>query len=130
MTGWRKLERADAVHAKDARIAPRRNGMSWEQRKGGGSYYTRSYRQNGRIVREYVGGGDLGRLAAKIDHIGVRTRRLERRELALERARIRALEDAIGELNGAVDLAITCEYVAAGFHRHDRGPWRRRRASR
>jgi hypothetical protein len=30
----------------------------------------------------------------------------------------------------AVDLAVTCELLVAGYHRHDRGPWRRRRGTR
>ena len=39
----------------------------WERRERGGLYYTRSRKVNGQVVREYVGGGVLGQLAAFMD---------------------------------------------------------------
>jgi|SRR5450759_2759252 hypothetical protein len=104
--------------------------MSWEQRNGRGDYYTRAYRENGRVVREYVGGGELGRLAADVDYIARQTRQIEREESAAERDRIAAIEDPIIAFGRAVDLAVSCELLVAGYHRHDRGPWRRRRGQR
>ena len=41
--------------------------MSWEYRGKQGPYYTRTRSINGRIVREYIGAGLSGRLAAAED---------------------------------------------------------------
>jgi hypothetical protein len=37
--------------------------MGWDK----GRYYTRSRKDNGRVVREYVGAGQLAALAAQMD---------------------------------------------------------------
>ena len=41
--------------------------MAWERRAGGGLYYVRKRRVNGRVVSEYVGTGLAAALAAELD---------------------------------------------------------------
>ena len=103
--------------------------MAWEPRNGRGSYYTRSKRLNGRVVREYVGTGLVGEMAAAED-AERRSDREERR--ALRSARRKDLENVdalVGRCwEGASGLA-TAVLVDSGFYRHHRGEWRKRRVS-
>ncbi len=100
--------------------------MAWETRERGGSYYTRSRREEGRVVREYVGTGEVAELIAHADE----TRRLERAErVEAERAeleRARGLVDMVPDLDAAVEILVRAEMIAAGYHLH-KGEWRRRR---
>ena len=41
--------------------------MAWERRKRGGSYFTQSKRVDSWVVRMYIGGGELGRIASQSD---------------------------------------------------------------
>jgi hypothetical protein len=50
----------------------------WEKRERGGLYYTRSRKEGGKVIREYIGAGSLGELAAKTDAL----KRLRREEEA------------------------------------------------
>jgi hypothetical protein len=79
------------------------------------------------VVREYVGGGALGELAALMD-AEERLRREE--EMAAWREEQECLEelaDLIDEFCEAVETVARASLLAAGFRRHKRGEWRRRR---
>jgi hypothetical protein len=100
--------------------------VAWEERERGGRYYTRSRREGGRVVREYVGGGPAGELAAEADR--------ERRELAEEQRerereeleRLKALAAPVLEVSEAAEILAHAHLVAAGYHRH-KGEYRRAR---
>ncbi len=94
--------------------------MAWEAR-GGGRYYYKVSRDGGRIRRLYLGNGPVADLAARDAEL----RRAERQARARSQARLEAAEAASRELAELTDLLARAALVAAGFHRHDRGTWRR-----
>ncbi len=101
--------------------------MAWEKRERGGSYYTRSRKVNGRVVREYVGGGVLGELAARMD---AEERRRREDDAAAWREERERLEGLAGLLDGCcedVETVTRAALIAAGFRRNKRGEWKRRR---
>jgi hypothetical protein len=100
--------------------------MGWDK----GRYYTRSKKVNGRVVREYVGTGRLADLVARMDALERQQREAERAARQAERAELEALDAPLNELNDLADLVARAALVAAGYHRHKRGEWRRRRAQR
>jgi hypothetical protein len=99
--------------------------MGWEQR-GNRDYYYRATRVGGRVVKEYVH-PLVAEAAALIDQ--------DRREQrAAAAAAGKATRDALAALDA--ELAPLCDLadalargalLAAGYHRHHRGPWRKRR---
>lgn len=99
----------------------------WERRARGGLYYTRSRREDGRIVREYVGGGELGELAAQMDAEKRQSRREERAARKQERERLEAVMEPVEELCEAAEVIARAALLASGYRQHNRGEWRKRR---
>lgn len=102
--------------------------MAWETRQRGGRYYTRSRRVGGRVAREYLGAGPLAEALARGD-AEARSRQRERR--AAEQSAHEedtALEARVDQLIMGTDALVAATLVLAGYHRHHRGEWRRRRA--
>ncbi len=101
--------------------------MAWETRARGGRYYTRSRRVRGQVVREYVGAGPLAEALAARDTAA----RARRRERAKEERRARADDAAlvalVDDLGAGAETALAEALTLAGYHRHHRGQWRRRR---
>ena len=101
--------------------------MGWESRQRGSLYYTRSRKENGRVVREYVGGGVLGQIAALEDE-HERRRRKEQADYWKEEQRdLDALQGAVEELSEASDFLVRAALLASGYRQHNRGEWRLRR---
>ena len=101
--------------------------MSWETRGVYGPYYTRSRRVDGRVVREYVGRRPLAESIAQADEAEREARRLERRREREELERDRRLDETFSTYSAGVDELLRGVLEAAGYHRHKRGEWRRRR---
>ena len=104
--------------------------MAWETRERGGRYYTRSRKVDGRVVREYVGGGPVGELAATEDAARRERAAVERATLAEERARTAGPAALLAELDAVAEGLARAALVAAGYRRHHRGEWRKRRGTR
>ena len=101
--------------------------MAWEQR-GNGTYYYTAERVGGRVVKRYVGTGRVAELAAQLDAITRQRDALQADQQRQVRDEMGALDEALAPLNELADLLTRAALVAAGFHRHHRGPWRKRRA--
>lgn len=98
--------------------------MAWEER-GGGRYYYRTHWVNG-PVKEYVGGGLVGRLSAEADRIKRERAEAEKARHRRELERLEALAAPVLELSEAAEILARAHLIAAGFHRH-KGEWRRAR---
>lgn len=96
-------------------------------RDRGGLYYTRSRKIGGRVVREYIGGGIHGSIAALLDA----EQRRRREEVAAawkeERDRLEGLVAPIDQFYEVTEVLSRATLLAAGFKRHQRGEWRRKR---
>ena len=101
--------------------------MAWEKRKRGGAYYTRSRKVDGRMVREYVGAGIRGEIAARMDAKERQRREEEAAAWREEQERLEELAGLVDELCEAVETVARATLLAAGFRQHKRGEWRGRR---
>ena len=101
--------------------------MAWEKRERGGLYYTRSRKVNGKVVREYLGTGPLAELAAQMDALKRCQRQEEAQALREECKRIEALEVSLEELCEAAEVLTRATLLVAGYRRHNRGEWRKKR---
>ena len=97
--------------------------MTWERRRNARSYYYRARRVGPRVVKEYLGGGAAGEVAAREDAVQRATRAEQQQPQAHD-----AMHDQLSALSCQADAIVETALVAAGYHRHHRGPWRRKRA--
>ena len=100
--------------------------MSWCR---DGRYYYRSRREGGRVISEYLGVGAVGAAAARRDEERRAQTIAERECNRAAREEARQLEVALRDLARVSDQLMAETLTTAGFHRHHRGEWRRRRRS-
>jgi hypothetical protein len=100
--------------------------MAWEA-VNGRRYYYRTLRVGGRPRRVYVGaaGSPAAELAAAADDLRRLGREVATRERRAERERLRDTEAPLLALCELTDVLTRAALLAAGYHRHDRGEWRR-----
>jgi hypothetical protein len=79
------------------------------------------------VVREYIGCGPGAEACADLDALDRKKRADEQDAFRAERERLDAVDAATADLCRIADLAVAGAMAAAGYHRHHRGEWRRRR---
>lgn len=82
---------------------------------------------DGRVIREYVGTGPIAELAADMDTLDRERREEEAAIWWEEKERLEALDRPVEELCEATDLLVRAALIAAGYHQHKRGEWRKKR---
>jgi hypothetical protein len=100
--------------------------MGWEQR-GGGLYYYRSRRVNGRVVKEYVGASLVAELQAIVDEANRGSERTRMEAVKAEHERLEELDAELDAACGVIGLIARAALVAAGYRQHKRGEWRLKR---
>lgn len=101
--------------------------MAWERRARGTRYYTRSRKLGGRVIRQYVGAGVLGALAAEQDAARRAQAQQEARRWRAIRSQLDAADRTADEFFGDAEARVRSALLAAGFHQHHRGEWRKHR---
>lgn len=101
--------------------------MAWESRGGNGRYYTRSERVGNRVVRTYFGTGPSADFAALADHHRRARRAAHAAQRRLALTELATADACVATLCQAAETAASAALLAAGYHRHARGAWRRRR---
>lgn len=104
--------------------------MAWERRNGQREYYYRGRREGGRVIKEYVGTGAIGRAAAEHDRIQRMERQAALAAWDAEEAKIEKATAPHIELCTLGTLVARAALLIAGYSRHDRGEWRRRAQAR
>src|SRR5215813_11548754 len=93
------------------------------ERRGNQAYFYRKKRFGRRVVSVYAGSGEGALLEASAREED-RLRRLEQRA---ELDRLMAAEQRLIEAYNRVELIFRAAMTAAGYHKHCRGQWRKRR---
>ncbi len=100
--------------------------MAWETR-GGKRYYYRARKEDGRVVKEYVGTGPSAEIAALQDRSVREERATTARARRAEQDRLEAIDSEVTDIDHAIEAVTQVNLLLAGYHRHHRGAWRRRR---
>jgi len=100
--------------------------MGWETR-GSGTYYYRKRKVNGRVVNEYIGTGITARFVVAEEAEARRERAATAAKDREEQATMAAHETDLDAFCDLTDALVSAALLDAGYHRHHRGEWRKRR---
>jgi hypothetical protein len=97
--------------------------VGWDK----GRYFTRSKKVDGRVVREYFGTGRVAVLAAQLFALERERREFDAAAHRAEKDDLASLAAGVGAAFDQVELITRAALLAAGYRRHKRGEWRKRR---
>jgi hypothetical protein len=95
----------------------------------GRRYLYRSVRAGGRVRSEYIGKGEVAELIARKEAVERDRREWERYKDREEREEVDRVERAMDDLVADARRAAADALSAAGYHRHHRCEWRKRRVN-
>ena len=96
------------------------------EHRGNRKYYYRSRRVNGRVIKEYVGSGAEAEEAHRRD-AEARKRDEEFRDYMKENERIELMMQIV---DICIEVLMEATMTAAGYHRTNGGPWRKKRVKK
>lgn len=91
-----------------------------------GHYFYHTYRQGKRVIREYLGRGELGEALATLEAVEQEERQEEREAFRAKREREAEIDRAIDQAGALLRELVGAMLKANGYHRH-KGQWRQRR---
>lgn len=101
------------------------DNMGWD-RKGEYAYYSRSHRENGKIKRQYIP-LSLATTVARMDEYRRSARKSDSKLILDLKLHVRLDLAEIDSMITATDSLLLEIAESAGYYRHDRGAWRKRR---
>lgn len=102
--------------------------MGWEQRNGR-MYYYRKERVAGQVLSHYVGTGDIASLMATLDAEERSQQAEDRDAMREERRQWETVDRENAACFAQVEAVLRQTLESAGYHRHNRGEWRKRRGN-
>ena len=100
--------------------------MAWETRNGRGSYYTRSKRIDGKVVREYIGTGPTALTIAELDALERKQRHQDQAKFKVEKEAQRIIDQKLEEEFTLIKTITKALLLANGYHNR-KGQWRKKR---
>jgi hypothetical protein len=100
--------------------------VAWEKRSGNLYYYQSERGEEGRVVKKYIGAGEIAELVAHADETRRQARETKQAREREELERMETLAAPVLEIDEAADILARAHLIANGYHRH-KGVWRRGR---
>lgn len=101
--------------------------MAWERRQRGGKYFYTKEREGGRVTSRYIGTGEVAACIAQFHALERQSKEDEREAERERRAQIAQKDAQNAAYFDEVEALFRQVMEAAGYHRHKRGKWRKRR---